>query len=188
MTDVLLLSTGDLEAALDHLRAAPRHAGTVSLIVRRPAEGERELLDVGELDPAVGLVGDNWKARPSTSTPDGLAHPEKQITVMNARMGALLGGGDVERQALAGDQLYVDLDIGEDNLPAGSRLRVGTAVLRISEAPHTGCAKFRSRFGADALRFVNSPVGRSLRLRGLNAWVVEPGVVRLGDAAVPLLD
>ena len=185
MTDTFL-SAADLEAALDLLRAAPADAGPVTLLVARPAEGVRTLLQEAELDAAVGVVGDTWKDRPSRSTPDGLAHPEKQVTVMNARMAELLGGGDPERQALAGDQVYVDLDIGLENLPAGARLQVGAAVLQISESPHTGCAKFKERFGADALRFVNSEVGKALRLRGLNAWVVEPGVVRVGDSAVPL--
>ena len=185
MTDVDVVGMAELEAALDLLQAAPRDAGVVTMIVRRPESGERELLEAADLDPLVGLVGDNWKARGSKSTPDGQAHPEKQITVMNARVAALLGGPDPARQALAGDQLYVDLDIGEENLPAGSLLRVGTAVLKISESPHTGCGKFRARFGPDALRFVNSPLGTALRFRGLNAWVVTAGVVRLGDAAVP---
>lgn len=171
----------DFEGSLDTLRAAPADLGVVTMIVRRPESGERELLESAVLDVAEGLVGDNWRARGSTSTDDGSAHPEKQITVMNARVAALLGGPSPEQQAMAGDQLYVDLDIGEENLPAGSLLRVGSAVLKVSAAPHTGCGKFRARFGADALRFVNSPVGRSLRFRGLNAWVVEPGEVRVGD-------
>lgn len=185
MTDIAVVEMAALEAGLDVLRAAPKDAGVVSMIVRRPEEGERELLDEAELDPLVGLVGDNWKARGSKSTPDGLAHPEKQVTVMNARVAALLGGPDPARQALAGDQLYVDLDIGEENLPAGSLLRVGAAVLKISEFPHTGCGKFLARFGPDALRFVKSPLGTSLRFRGLNAWVVTAGVVRVGDPVVP---
>ena len=86
--------------------------------------------------------------------------------------------------ALAGDQLYVDLDLSVDNLPAGTLLAVGEAVLRVSEAPHTGCAKFIERFGTEAMRFVNSRTGRRLRLRGMNTRIVIPGTVRLGDLAV----
>jgi MOSC domain-containing protein YiiM len=101
---------------------------------------------------------------------------------MNARAAELVAGG-IERMALCGDQLYVDLDLSVDNLPAGSLLAVGQVVLRVSEAPHTGCAKFVERFGAEAMRFVNSRVGRQLRLRGMNTRVVVPGTVRLGDLA-----
>jgi len=176
-----MLTTVDLEGSLDHLRAAPPDNGTLEMIVRRPAPAEREILDEGALDLIVGLVGDTWHARPSRSSPDGKAEPGRQLTVMNVRCAALLAGDDRDRMALAGDQLYVDLDIGVDNLPAGTRLAIGMAVIEITELPHTGCVKFRARFGADALRFVNSKDGKALRLRGANARVVTPGVVRQGD-------
>lgn len=174
------LTTAQLEAGLPRIRQAPSDRGTLELIVRRPDVEQREVVEQVELDPEVGLVGDNWRARGSSSTPDGSAHPEKQITVMNARVAGLLAG-DPDRCPLAGDQLYVDLDISIENLPPGTRLRVGDAVIEVTEPPHTGCAKFSRRFGVDALRFVNSPEGRQLRLRGLNARVVEGGTVRLGD-------
>jgi MOSC domain-containing protein YiiM len=182
------LTAEELEAGLDHIRQAPADGGTVALIVRRPAIAEREVLDEAQLDLAVGMVGDNWHEKPSTSSADGGPHPEKQLTVMNARCTALIAGegaGD-DRMALAGDQLYLDLDIGVDNLPAGTRLALGTAVIEITEPPHTGCHKFSARFGLDALRFVNSPVGRSLRLRGVNAKVITPGTVRRGDTVTKL--
>lgn len=134
------------------------------------------------LDLEAGLAGDNWLTRGSRLTPDGSADPDRQVTVMNARAAALVAGGP-DRMALAGDQLYIDLDLSVDNLPAGSLLTVGQAVLRISAAPHLGCAKFVERFGAEAMRFVNSRTGRRLRLRGLNARVAVPGVVRPGDIA-----
>jgi hypothetical protein len=176
-----MLTSVDLEASLDHLRAAPADNGTLEMIVRRPSIGEREILDEGALDREVGLVGDSWKHRPSRSSPDGGAEPGRQLTVMNVRAAALIAGDDRERMALAGDQLYVDLDIGVDNLPAGTRVAIGTAVIEMTEFPHTGCVKFKARFGADALRFVNSTDGKALRLRGANARVVTPGVVRQGD-------
>ena len=172
----------DLEACLDHLRAAPADDGTLELIVRRPTVGEREVLVEGTLDLAVGLVGDGWSSRPPSSrTPDAPPDHERQLTVMNVRCAELVAGNDREQMTLAGDQLYVDLDIGVDNLPAGSRLAIGTAVIEITAPPHTGCAKFRARFGEDALLFVNSPVGKSLRLRGANAKVITPGTIRQGD-------
>lgn len=174
------LTTAELEAGLDGVRAAPADEGRVELLVRRPAVDERETVHEAELDAAVGLVGDSWLARGSSRRADGSSDPDKQLTVMNARAASLVAGDD-GRRPLAGDQLYLDLDISHDNLPAGSRLALGGAVIEITEPPHSGCAKFAARFGRDALRFVNSPVGRGLRLRGANARVVVPGVVRRGD-------
>jgi hypothetical protein len=175
-------TAAELDAALDHLKGAPADGGTVELIVRRPSIEEREILDEATLDTSVGLVGDNWAQKPSSSTPDGTPHPDAQLTLMNVRCAELLAnGGGVEKMALAGDQLYVDLDIGHDNLPAGTRLAIGDAVIEITAKPHTGCQKFSARFGLDALRFVNGPDGKPLRLRGANAKVITGGTVRRGD-------
>jgi hypothetical protein len=169
-----------LEAGVAQVRDAPNDAGTVELIVRRPAEGQRELLDEAELDVVEGLVGDNWRTRGSRATKDGSAHPDLQLTLTNARAIALVAQTR-ERWALAGDQLYVDLDLSETNLPAGTRLQVGSAVIEVTAIPHTGCGKFGRRFGLDALKFISSPVGRELNLRGRNARIVASGTVRLGD-------
>ena len=169
----------ELTAGLDHVRSAPTDRGILEMIVRRPAENEREVLDLGTLDPEVGLVGDDWATRGSPRTDDGSAHPDMQLNVMSARAIGLIA--DRDRWALAGDQLYVDLDLSEENLPPGTELSIGEAVIEITDQPHRGCGKFRSRFGADALRWVNSPEGRSLRLRGANARVVTPGAIRPGD-------
>ena len=176
------LSRERLAAGLGRIRNSPPDGGRLVLIVRRPAVGERDLPAEAVLDRATGLAGDNWLARGSSGTPDGSADPNRQITVMNARVAELVAGG-TDRMALAGDQLYLDLDLSIDNLPAGSLLAVGEVVLQVSEAPHLGCAKFIERFGAEAMRFVNSRVGRQLRLRGMNTRVVVPGTVRLGDVA-----
>jgi MOSC domain-containing protein YiiM len=169
-------TTDELEARLPRLHEAPTDRGRVELVVRRPQEGERELLDEGELDLVGGLVGDRWghgrRGRPR--------NPETQLTLMSARAADLVAGTR-DRWPLAGDQLYVDFDISKANLPVGTRLAVGTAVLEVTPPPHTGCKKFVERFGMDAMLFVNSPDGRALRLRGMNARVVEPGVVRPGD-------
>jgi MOSC domain-containing protein YiiM len=174
-------TTAELTAHLDELRAAPADAGTVHLVVRRPDRLERELLDEGVLDSADGLVGDNWYSRATSHAVAAGRHLDAQVTVMSARMVALLTD-DPEQQAAAGDQLYVDLDISHDNLPAGSRIAVGAEVeLEVSAKPHAGCAKYKARFGEEALAFVNGEVGSRLRLRGLNASVVRGGVVRPGD-------
>lgn len=167
----------DLKSGLPEVRAAPADYGTVELIVRRPAEGERELLEEALLDTVEGLVGDRW-------SPNG-KNPGTALTLMNAR-GAALVAGPRARWALAGDQLYVDLDVSYANLPPGTRLSVGETVIEVSVEPHTGCGKFLRRFGVDAQKLVNSPVGRELNLRGINARVVAGGVVRRGDRIVKL--
>jgi MOSC domain-containing protein YiiM len=172
------VAADELEAGLDHIRSSPAMEGMVELVVRRPAEGEREVLAEASLDVDFGVVGDDWHAR--SIRRGGNPDPRTQLTLMNARTVALLAG-DRERWPLAGDQLYVDLDLSPENLPSGTRLEVGTAVVEISDVPHTGCAKFTERFGSDATRFVNGQSGRPLRLRGVNARVVQNGLVRPGD-------
>ena len=169
----------ELEAALDDLRASPRVEGVVELIVRRPAVDEREVVEEAELDLEDGLVGDSWRSRGRSGGRP--SNTKAQITVMNARATALVAR-DRERWPLAGDQLYVDFDLSGEHLPPGTRVVVGTAVLEVTDDPHTGCKKFRERFGLEALAFVNSPDGRALNLRGINTRVVEPGTVRVGDA------
>jgi MOSC domain-containing protein YiiM len=176
------LSWDELEAGLPEILRSPAGAGTVELIACRPEEGERKVLEEAQLDLELGLVGDMWHRRFSKRTPDGGPNPLAQVTLMNARAADLVAGGDRSRWALAGDQLYVDLDISEASLPSGTRLAVGTAVLELTSEPHTGCDKFRARFGGPAVKFVNGGTYRHLRLRGANAKVVEPGVVRRGDA------
>jgi hypothetical protein len=174
-------TTVALEASLDHLRAAPADHGSLSMIVRRPAHGEREILDQGVLDEAEGLVGDNWLSRATSRAIAEGRHLDAMITVMSSRMVGLLGATP-EAQALAGDQLYVDLDISHDNLPAGTRIAIGDdAVLEVTAKPHAGCRKFLARYGAEAVAFVNSELGTRMRLRGLNARVVRGGIVRPGD-------
>ena len=177
------LPLATLRTRLDWIRAAPADDGRLELIVRRPAVEQRELLELAVLDEREGLLGDNWRERPSSESADGGPSPDAQVTVINARAAAAVTGvDDRERWALAGDQLYVDLDIGEANLPPGSRRRIGGAVLEVTALPHTGCGKFSRRFRVDALKFVNSADGRALRLRGLNARVLEPGPIAIGDA------
>lgn len=176
------LTMTELEAALGHLRDAPKDEGVIDLIVRRPRVDEREVLEVAELHPLKGLIGDSWVFRGSSKTADGGPHPEKQINIINSRVAALVAQVK-ERWSLAGDQLYIDMDLSKENLPAGTRLAIGSAVLEVTALPHTGCHKFVARFGAEAMKFVNSTVGKQLCLRGINAKVVQAGVVRLGSTA-----
>ena len=176
------LTMQELEAKLDHLRAAPRDNGVVELIVRRPRTDHREVLEQAELDPVKGLIGDSWSVRPSSRTPDHSPHPEMQINIMNSRVTALVAQ-EKDRWPLAGDQLYIDMDLSKENLPAGTQIAIGSVVLEVSPLPHTGCQKFVARFGLDAMKFVNSPVGKELCLRGINAKVIQGGVIRVGETA-----
>lgn len=169
-----------LEAGLDDIRQSPADDGVLKLIVRRPVVDQRDVLDTGELDPVVGLVGDSWSTRGSSSTPDGSANPDGQLAIMNYRC-ALLVAGSPDRVPLAGDQLFVDLNLSSAELPAGSRLAIGKTVVEITAKPHRGCEKFAARYGVAALRFVNFGAGRDLNLRGRNARVVVGGTIRLGD-------
>jgi MOSC domain-containing protein YiiM len=170
---------GELEAGLAEIRQAPRDRGVLRLIVRRPTVGAREVIEEGRLDIVEGLVGDTWSTRGSSRSRSG-PHPDMQLNLMNARSIALIAQSK-ERWALAGDQLFIDLDLSVDNVPPGSRLTLGSAMIEITAEPHTGCGKFASRFGIDAVKFVNSTVGKQLRLRGVNAKVVQAGLIRAGD-------
>ena len=182
MTVMRHLTKIELEAGLDNIRNAPKDCGTVQLIVRRPETDQREVLEEASLDLVHGLIGDNWKTRGSGRTNDGSAHPDMQLNVMNARVISLIAQAK-ENWCLAGDQLYLDLDLSAGNLPVGTRLKIGSAVIEVTPPPHTGCRKFVARFGLEAMKFVNSELGRELRLRGLNAKVIESGIVRNGDEA-----
>ena len=179
------LTMEELEAGLEEIRQAPKDEGVLRLIVRRPRTDQREVLEEGELHPVEGLVGDSWKMRGSTRTADGSPHPDTQINIMNARVAALVAQ-DKDRWQLAGDQLYVDMDLSEENLPPGTQLAIGSAVIEVTPPPHTGCKKFVSRFGLDAMKFVNSSLGRELHLRGVNARVIQPGLIRVGHVVKKL--
>lgn len=176
------LTTAELEAGLEHVLASPRDEGRLELIVCRPTADAREKLETGTLEVDQGLVGDNWLERGSRHMPGGVADPDMQLNVMNARVAELVAGGR-ERMPLAGDQLYLDLDLSDDNLPPGTRLAIGDAIIEVTEPPHTGCKKFAARFGKDAILFVNSGQGKALNLRGINARVVQSGDISVGETA-----
>jgi hypothetical protein len=177
------LTWAELTAGLDDIRRSPSDDGALEMIVRRPGPGARECLEEADLSTTDGLVGDRWRTECAPNA--GAIETSNQITIMNSRVAALLAG-DRSRWMLAGDQLYVDLDLGVANLAPGTLITLGSAVLEISEEPHTGCRKFADRFGREAVQFVNSPEGRALRLRGVNACVFQSGSVRVGDVAMKL--
>jgi MOSC domain-containing protein YiiM len=152
----------------------PRDRGTLRLICVRTAPGQHACPDRVRVSEERGLDGDRWSARPD-------ANRQAQVTLMSVRAAELVAG-DFAPVHEAGDNFLVDLDISEEALPTGARLRIGGVVLEISAKPHTGCNKFRDRFGVDALRWVNEEEGRRLRLRGVNACVVQGGEVALHDS------
>lgn len=174
------LTTAELEAGLEEIRQSPQNNGVLRLIVRRPNINEREVLKTGELDTNAGLVGDTWNIRGSRRTTDGSSHPDMQLNIMNSRAAALVAH-DENRWQMAGDQLYIDIDLSDENLPAGTKLVIGSAIIEVTAQPHNGCKKFVERFGLEAMKFVNSPVGKQLHLRGINAKVIRSGTIRQGD-------
>jgi hypothetical protein len=180
MNAVKHLTMDDLLAGLDEIRQSPKDSGTLELIVRRPAEDQREILHEAELDLTTGLIGDTWQFRSSSRTLDNSAHPDMQLNIMNARAIQLVAQCK-DRWNLAGDQLYVDLDLSDENLPPDTQLSVGSAIIQVTNQPHTGCKKFVARFGLDAMTFVNSEIGKKLRLRGINAKVLQAGKIQVGD-------
>ena len=180
INEIKQLTMVELEEGMETIRQSPKDQGVLKMIVRRPRVDEREIVDECELDLAEGLAGDSWKVRGSSHTPDGSANINAQLTIMNARVIALLAQ-DEARWPLAGDQLYIDMDLSDDNIPPGTLLALGSAVIEVSAQPHTGCKKFSSRFGVDAIKFVNSPEGKQRHLRGINTRVIQPGTIRVGD-------
>ena len=185
-TDIVThLTIEQLDAGLGDIRRSPADAGTLHMIVRRPDVDGREVVDEGSLDAEVGLVGDTWKDRGSTSTPDGGPNPEAQVTIINSRALDLMAQSE-DRWPLSGDQLVIDIDMSKENLPPGTRLSIGSAVIEISEKPHTGCVKFADRFGKAALRFVSTPLAMDMRLRGVNTRVVQSGTIRPGDTVTKI--
>lgn len=174
-------TTDELVSGIEAVLASPKDNGVLELIVARPAIGKRVELATAELDTAQGLVGDNWLTRGSKRTTDGSGHPEMQLNIMNTRFARAVAGSP-ERMKLAGDELFIDLDLSRDNLPPGTRLAVGTAILEITAIPHLGCKKFVERFGIDAMKYANSDFGRKHNLRGVNAKVIMSGEITVGDA------
>ena len=171
----------DLLAGLSYVRAAPANQGVVEAIVVRPESEKRVSPEACEVSAELGVHGDHWAKGCWRSLPDGSPAPEVQIALMSARVASLISP-DRRRWPLAGDNLIVDLDLSEQSLPVGRRIAIGEVVLEITAVPHTGCRKFSERFGSDAVKFVNSSEGKSLRLRGVFGRVVEPGSIRTGDA------
>lgn len=175
-------SAAELELGVEHILATPKDDGELHLIVQRPDIDQRETPQQARLDVDQGLVGDNWLARGSRHMPEGVADPEMQLNIMNTRVVHAVAGAE-DRWALAGDQLIIDMDLSPENLPPGTQLQLGDAVIEITEPPHTGCKKFAARFGVEAMVFVNSGRGKKLNFRGINAKVVTSGDIRVGDVA-----
>jgi hypothetical protein len=183
--EITHLSLKQLESGLDHIKNSPKNEGVLEMIVVRPDVDQREVLNEGELSIHEGLQGDNWLRRGSGRTHDGSAHPDMQLNIMNSRVIDLVSQ-DRSRWSLAGDQLYIDLDLSDQNLPAGTRLKIGKAIVEVTDQEHMGCKKFMQRFGLAAMQFVNSDEGRKLHLRGINAKVITEGRIHTGDKVIKL--
>lgn len=181
------LTRQELEAGLPEILAAPADNGRLEAVVIRPAPGEREDLSSCELSLEGGTQGDHWAKGCWKSTEDGKPHPDVQICIMNSRCIALIAQ-ERARWPLAGDNLFIDMDLSPGNLPAGQRLAIGTTVLEITDTPHNGCESFVKRYGKAAVVFVNNPRGKSLRLRGVYARVVRDGRVSVGDTVKKLAE
>ena len=169
------LSAAELELGVDHILASPNDDGELKRIVSRPAVDGRETPDQARLDVEVGLVGDSWSTRVKVV-------PDMQLNIMNSRVIDVVAQTP-ERWGLAGDQLFVDLDLSPENLPPGTQIALGDAVIEVTEPPHTGCKKFAARFGTDAVVFVNTGRGKTLNFRGICAKVVKSGDIKVGDVA-----
>ena len=175
-----MTSESVLNDKMDFILSSPSTEGELKMIVARPAINQRKVIERGEITIKEGLKGDTWKERGSSKTDDGSAYSESQITLINSRLIDVVAGSK-DKWPLAGDQLYVDFDLTQSNIPAGSMLQIGECILKVSETPHTGCGKFKERFGREALKFINSEKGRSLNLRGINASVIKEGIISTGD-------
>lgn len=170
----------ELKAKIPKILDSPKDEGAIKMMTIRPESNQRKIVQELELNRKLGCVGDIWSSKPSSSTPDGSPHPEKQLTIMNSRCVQAIAGSK-DRWSLAGDQVYADLDLSLDNIPPGTQLQMGSAIVEVSAHPHTGCKKFVERFGVDALRFVSSPAGKQNNFRGINAFVVKEGTITSSD-------
>ena len=182
----LHLTTQQLEDGLEHIKNSPKDITLIDMIVCRPNEGDRKMLQEGYLDKEKGLVGDNWLERGSLKTADGSSHPEMQLNIMNSRSISLIAQ-QKDRWPLAGDQLFIDINLTDKNIPAGTKLSVGQAIVEVTAIPHNGCKKFTDRFGIDAVKFVNSSIGKELHLRGVNAKIIKSGIIKVGDMVKKIL-
>ena len=174
-------STVELEQGLAEVTASPSDAGRLESIVVRPATSERRTLESATLTPERGIDGDRWVSDSFYRLQDGRSDPRCQVSIMNARFLRQIAG-DKSAMCLAGDNLIVDLDLSEANLPPGSRLAIGSeVVLEITDVSHTGCTKFGKRYGQEARAFANNERGKSLHLRGRYTQIIRGGTIRLGD-------
>ncbi len=183
MTQYVTAAT--LTDKLDWLKQSPKRGGQVTAITIRPAANQRESLQRAMFSPEQGAHGDNWVSDCKFKLDDGRSDPGYQIAIMNSRMAELLSP-DADYRRLAGDQLFVDLDLSQDNLQTGDQLQVGDAILEVTPIPHNGCRKFKERFGLDALKFLSSKDGQHLRLRGIYVQVLTAGYISVGDNIIKL--
>jgi len=169
------VTTDEINSNLSFILSSPKDVGKIESIIVRRRKNERELRKEVFLSPEKGVEGDRWYDL-SKGKPD----PRRQLTIINSRLIKLLAQS-VERMQLAGDNLIIDLDISDANLPVGQRLTIGKVMVEITDVPHTGCSRFAERYGNDAVEFINAPERSSLRLRGVYAKFLNSGLIHVGD-------
>ncbi|WP_062763020.1 hypothetical protein [Falsirhodobacter sp. alg1] len=179
-----MITTDALNAALPHVLAAPKDNTPVTMLCFRPATGERDFRDHLRLTRAEGIPGERWLTRPWMRLPDGSPHPAIQVSILPKRVLDLVWTDHSVPHP--GDPIIADLDTSLANLPTGSLIRVGTAVLRVSGEFNDACVKWKVRYGKDAKDWITAPGHPELRLRGILCSVEEDGDVHLGDLIVKL--
>ncbi len=170
----------ELKAGLPDIVASPADNGSLAAIVVRPDYGMRLDVQSRKISLAGGVEGDRWATACWRTLPDGSSNPDVQVCIMNSRCISLIAG---EREAwpMAGDNLFIDMDLSPGNIAPGQKLAVGETIIEITDIPHTGCQKFIDRYGRHACVFVNTGEGKKLKLRGIYAQVVKDGTVNVGD-------
>ncbi|MFT5632095.1 MAG: hypothetical protein ACI9HB_003282 [Gammaproteobacteria bacterium] len=170
----------ECEDALSTILAAPKSGAIVEQLCLRPGFSERSFPELLELTVAGGIIGERWTKAPWLTLSDGTPDPRIQVSILSKRVMDLCWR-DRENTHHPGDTMIVDMDLGVENLPNGTRLGIGSAVVEVSDKFNTACIKWQGRYGAESLRWLNLRKNRDYRLRGILCRIVQDGVVRLGD-------
>lgn len=175
-----LITRAELDRAWPDIMAAPKDGAAIEMLCLRPAMGERRFVDEIHVTREEGIPGERWLTQPWMRLPGGQPDPAIQVSFLQRRVLDLVWR-DREGTPHPGDTFVVDMDLSEANLPAGSLLQVGSAVLEVSTVFNNACAKWKKRYGDDALDWVRAYENKEFRPRGVLAKVHRDGVFRAGD-------
>lgn len=173
-----MITRAVLDAALPFVLAAPRDDAPIALLCTRPALGQRAFPASIRLTKAEGIPGERWLTQSWLRLPDGRPDPRNQVSLLPSRV-MDIAWQNRDTAPHPGDPIVADLDMTEANLPVGTLIGVGSAVLRVSDVPNLGCVKWKVRYGSDALAWVAADP--ALRLRGVLCSVEQDGEVTLND-------